>query len=106
MRALRHWFWVLAASLLVGAAFTAAAAPLTRAQALAALARPEATERLAGVARLAEVGVAADADRVLERLTDAVPYVRVAASAAVWRIWSRSGEAGIDALFEIGRAHV
>jgi len=102
MRALRPWVWVFAATLLAVPVFAATAAPLTRTQALAALARPEATERLAGVARLAEIGVAGDADRVLERLVDAVPYVRAAASAAVWQIWSRSGDAGIDALFARG----
>ena len=102
MRALRQCLWAFAATLLVLPVFAATAAPLTRSQALAALAQPEATDRLAGVARLAEIGIARDADRVLERLADAVPYVRAAASAAVWQIWSRSGDAGIDALFARG----
>ena len=43
-----------------------------------------------------------DADRVLARLADTDPKVRAAASAAVWRIWSRSGDPAIDKLFARG----
>ena len=99
MRARRFWACVLAAALLGSAAF---AAQLTRAQALSALAQPGATTRLAAVDRLAEIGLIADADRVLERLSDTDPRVRSAAAAAVWQIWGRSGDPKIDKLFARG----
>lgn len=99
MRALQRWAGVLAIALLAG---TACAASLTRTQALAALARADAEARLAGVDRLAEIGMGADANRVLARLADADRRVRSAAAAAVWQIWGRSGDAGIDALFARG----
>jgi tetratricopeptide (TPR) repeat protein len=99
MRALRPWVCVVAAALLAGAA---AAAELTRAQALAALAQPDAPARLAGVDRLAEIGLIVDADRVLERLGDTDPRVRSSAAAAVWQIWGRSGDPEIDKLFARG----
>jgi len=99
MRALRLWGFVLAAVVL-----TAASQPSqwTRTQALAALVQPVPVARLAGVERLAEIGVMADADRVLDRLGDTDPQVRLAAQAAIWRIWSRSGNLEIDKLFAQG----
>lgn len=99
MRALQRWGCVWAIALFASIAF---AAPLTRTQALAALALPDAEARLAGVDRLAEIGSAADANRVLERLNDADPRVRNASAAAVWQIWGRSGDPKIDALFARG----
>ena len=89
MRALRLWVCALTIALLLGAAH---AAPMTRAQALTALAQADAKARLAGVERLAEIGVQADADRVIQRLGDVDPEVRSASAAAVWQIWSRSGD--------------
>jgi tetratricopeptide (TPR) repeat protein len=99
MRRLRLVALALAAALAAGAA---PAAPLTRAQALHGLERPDATTRLAAVERLGEIGRMDDADRVLARLADADPQVRAGASAAVWRIWSRSGDPAIDKLFAQG----
>ena len=99
MRALRSWVGVLTLALLASAA---CAASLTRTQALAALTRPAAEVRLAGIERLAEIGLAADANRVLERLRDADPRVRQASGAAIWQIWSRSGDPQVDALFARG----
>ena len=87
-------------------AIAAHGAPLTRAQALAALAQPDSRTRLAGVERLAAVGAAADAERVLDRLADADPGVREAAAAAAWQIWGRSGDAAIDQLFARGLAQM
>ncbi|MFZ2651179.1 MAG: tetratricopeptide repeat protein [Burkholderiaceae bacterium] len=80
----------------------ACAAPPTRAQALAALSHSEAAQRLAGVQRLAEIGTMADADRLLGTLADADAHLRIVTTAAVWQIWSRSGDAGIDKLFARG----
>ena len=99
LRARRLWVCVLAAALLASAAL---AAQLTRAQALAALVQPDAGARLAGVDRLAEIGLMVDADRVVERLGDTDPQVRNSAAAAVWQIWGRSGDREIDKLFARG----
>lgn len=97
---------LVATALIVTAAGAVAAPPLTRAQALLALAEPEAAQRLAGVARLAAIGTAADADRLLGRLFDTDPNVREQAGAAIWQLWSRSGDAAIDKLFARGVAQM
>lgn len=99
MQAPRLWVCVLALALLASAA---QAALLTRAQALAALSQADPAARVAAVDRLAEVGSMADAQRVLDRLADAEPLVRNAAAAAVWQIWSRSGDPAIDKLLARG----
>lgn len=75
---------------------------MTRLQALAALSHIEAGQRLVGVQRLAEIGTMADADRLLSTLADADEHMRVVTAAAVWQIWSRSGDAAIDKLFARG----
>ena len=75
---------------------------MTRLQALAALSHIEAGQRLASVQRLAEIGTMADADRLLSTLADADEHMRVVTAAAVWQIWSRSGDAAIDKLFARG----
>lgn len=74
----------------------------TRAQALRALDHAEALQRAKAVERLAEVGTMPDAERVAGRLRDAHPGVRALAQAALWRIWSRSGNAAIDQLLATG----
>jgi tetratricopeptide (TPR) repeat protein len=89
----------LFAALLAGGA---PAAELTRSQAAAALERPDATSRLAAVDRLALIGTMTEADRVLARLADPDARVREAASAAIWRIWGRSGDAAVDKLYAAG----
>ena len=99
MRILRSCSLVLAAAL---AASAPHAAQLTRAQALEAIELPEARARVAGVGRLAEIGRSADADRLLGRLRDTDPQVRGLAAAAMWQIWSRSGDPVIDKLFARG----
>jgi tetratricopeptide (TPR) repeat protein len=93
-----------AASWSVAAAPTpaAAGAAATRAQALAALELSDAQARLDGAIRLGKVGTMPDADRLVDHLSDDDPQVRAAAEASLWRIWSRSGDAKIDALFEQG----
>ena len=90
---------MLSAVLLAGAAH---AAPLSRAQALAALAQADVPTRLAGVERLGRIGLESDAPRVLERLGDVDPGIREATAAAVWQIWGRSGDPKIDRLFSRG----
>ena len=93
----------LSAALLATAA---TAAPMSRPQALVALAQADAAKRAAAVERLADVGRMADAPRVLERLSDVDPEVRSVAAAAIWRIWSRSGDPAIDRLFALGLAQM
>jgi tetratricopeptide (TPR) repeat protein len=99
MRRLRLLGWTLAAALVAG---TAHAAPLTHTQAIAALNGAEPSTRLAGVDRLAEIGAMSDANRLLDRLRDNDARVRELSSLALWRIWSRSGDAAIDRLFATG----
>jgi tetratricopeptide (TPR) repeat protein len=92
-------FVVLGAVLLAGS--VGAQAP-SLAEAREALAQPMAAARLAGVERLAEQGSMEDVERLVARLRDEAPLVREAATAALWRIWSRSGDAEVDALLMRG----
>jgi tetratricopeptide (TPR) repeat protein len=78
------------------------AAPISRAQALKALAQADATVRQAGIERLAEVGNMADARLLVDSLHDEEPALREQAAAALWQIWSRSGDAAIDKLLVRG----
>ena len=82
------------------------AADLSREQALAALARPDVEARLTGIDRLADIGAMADVDLLLGRLGDGDARVRSAATAAIWQIWSRSGDAAIDERFARGVAQM
>lgn len=70
-----------------------------REQALAALTDSDEVTRFNGVLRLAQIGEMGDASAVLDRLRDDDAQVRTAAAGAVWRIWSRSGDADIDRQF-------
>ena len=84
---------LLACVLLGNAAW---AEPTARDQALAALTAPDPVDRFVALEQLADIGAMNDADGVLARLADADPRVRLAASNAIWRIWSRSGDEAID----------
>ena len=79
-----------------------AQAPQTRQQALQALSHADPAQRLAAMLRLADIGTAADAQAVLPRLADRDATVRRVALPAIWRLWGRSGDAAIDALYEQG----
>ncbi len=97
-------FALLLAALL---ALTASAQPLiseirTRAAALEALEHAEARHRLAGVDYIGRTGLAADGPLLVKRLSDPNPYVRELAEEAVWRVWSRSGDAETDRLLAAG----
>ena len=96
-RAVRAVALGLLPALLAGwLSFAAAGQGPDRGQALQSLAHPDALQRAAAVERLAEIGTMADAERVAERLRDEHAGVRERAEAALWRIWSRSGDAAID----------
>ncbi|MGH8724827.1 MAG: tetratricopeptide repeat protein [Burkholderiales bacterium] len=90
--------------LLLAAALTAAAPqafpepPRTREQALAALASGDAATRAEAVVWLANRGGMADAPLLHARLRDESPFVRGYAEQALWLLWGRSGDAGIDRL--------
>ncbi|MEO7940746.1 MAG: tetratricopeptide repeat protein [Burkholderiaceae bacterium] len=96
---------VVALILVLGVHAPAAAQePLNHDQAVQALDNAEATRRLEGMIRLADIGTAADSDVALARLRDDDPVVRRFAVVLVWRVWGRSGDAAIDALYEQGVA--
>lgn len=99
MRTFRTRLLILATAL---ACSTATSEPLTREQALIAIENAESGTRLEGVVRLVEIGGMADSDRLLVKLTDDDPQVRTIATAALWQIWSRSGDADVDKLFARG----
>jgi tetratricopeptide (TPR) repeat protein len=98
------WRVITIACLVLAAAAppSAAAPPLTRTQALDALAQSDPARRLAALHRLAEVGFMPDGLRVSERLRLGGAAERAAAETALWAIWSRSGDAGIDQLLAHG----
>ncbi len=98
------WLWV---SCLVSLPSMAAdALPLTRAQALKALQQTAPAQRLAGVLRLADVGAMQDTETLVLRLSDEAGNVRAEAAAALWKIWSRSGDKQIDMLLARGVAQM
>jgi tetratricopeptide (TPR) repeat protein len=96
-----------AAALLLGVLLAAAAgaqpkAPLTREQALADIQKADVEARRNAAAWLGELGTMADAPVLLTALRDADDTVRALAEHSIWQVWSRSGDAAVDALFEIG----
>ena len=86
------------------AALHAAAADrlLTRSQALAHASSADAKQRRAAVDRLGQVGLMSDARVLLTALHDRDEATRELAEASIWRVWSRSGDAKVDELFERG----
>jgi tetratricopeptide (TPR) repeat protein len=78
------------------------AAEMRRAEALAALDDVQASARYAAVERLGAVGTMADATALVKALRDDDEDVRRGAEAALWRVWSRSGDAAVDALYATG----
>jgi hypothetical protein len=65
---------------------------------------PEARRR--GVQMLAETGTMDDVPRLVLALRDPDLLVRALAERALWEVWSRSGDAGIDELLAIGIAQL
>jgi len=98
----RRWLAMLFLVLAVGASSALGADPLSREQALRALASAQAEMRHAAVLRLAEIGRMQDAMPLLARLKDEDDDVREAAQLALWAVWSRSGDEKIDALLAQG----
>jgi tetratricopeptide (TPR) repeat protein len=76
--------------------------PKSRQQALAQLAGSETNARLEAIVWLANHGVMADAPRLDALLRDDNALVRDYAEQGLWALWSRSGDAAIDALMARG----
>jgi tetratricopeptide (TPR) repeat protein len=91
-----------ALSIALLAGMTADGAELTREQAAVELSQPEPQVRRDAAARLGEVGTMADVKALVTALRDVDADTRERAEQALWRIWSRSGDAGVDALYQIG----
>lgn len=100
----RFRFLVVVLALLVPA--FAADSGSTRREALAALSQPDPALRRAGAQRLGEVGTGSDADQLVRALRDPDAAVRALAAASLWKVWARSGERGIDALYQRGIAQM
>ena len=83
----------------------------SRAQALAALKKPDPQERRRGALGLETVGRMDDAPALIAALRDPDEVVRAVAEEALWAVWSRSGDERADGLLrrgiaEIGAGHV
>jgi tetratricopeptide (TPR) repeat protein len=73
-----------------------------RAQALAALKKPDPQERRRGALGLETAGRMEDAPALIAALRDPDELVRAIAEEALWAVWSRSGDARVDELFKRG----
>lgn len=94
---------VLAMVLLLALLTTAASPafpepPKSRAEALAALKNADTATRAEAVVWIANRGTMADAPLLHERLRDESALVRNFAEQGLWLLWTRSGDAAIDAL--------
>ncbi|MBI4589402.1 MAG: tetratricopeptide repeat protein [Candidatus Rokubacteria bacterium] len=76
--------------------------PLTREQALEALARADIESRRQGAAWLGDTGLMADVPLLVKALRDADEVVRALAEHSLWQVWSRSGDPEVDSLFQFG----
>ena len=78
----------------------------TRAAALSALGHPDVRYRAAGIGYIGRTGLAADGPLLVKLLSDPDRYVRGLAEEAVWRVWSRSGDAEVDRVLAAGVEHM
>ena len=78
----------------------------TRAAALMALEHPDVRYRVAGIGYIGRTGLAADGPLLVKLLSDPDRYVRGLAEEAVWRVWSRSGDAEVDRVLAAGVEHM
>jgi tetratricopeptide (TPR) repeat protein len=93
---------LLASALTLAAGLAFPEPPKSRDGALAALRSAETTERMEAIVWLANYGSMTDAPRLHERLRDESALVRDYAERALWALWSRSGDAKVDALMARG----
>jgi len=97
-----HFMNVALLSLLLLAGPAAQAQGLNREQAVQALSATDSVARAEAASRLGEVGTMADAALLARALRDPDEDVRDSAEQAMWRVWSRSGNAEVDALYATG----
>ena len=76
--------------------------PLTREQALANIATGDVEARRQAAAWLGDLGTMADVSALLAALRDDDEVVRALAEHSCWQVWSRAGDAEVDALFQVG----
>jgi len=81
-------------------------ADTARGAALRNLASSSPAERVEGITWIATKGRYADAEFLVQRLTDENPQVRHVAEQGLWVLWSRSGDKAIDALLAKGVAEM
>jgi tetratricopeptide (TPR) repeat protein len=96
----------LAGVLTALALMTAAEAGPSRADALAALTAVDVEARRVGASTLLETGTLSDAPALVGARRDSDAQVRRLAEAALWAVWSRSGDATIDGILETGIAQM
>ena len=102
---MRTWCMMAAIAMMLACGWVSAARQNddeTRKLALAQLHSPDADLRLAACAVLGEIGRQEDLPLVQRHLFDDDERVRGTAEATIWSIWSRSGDAATDRLFERG----
>jgi len=97
-----HALLIIFASMLLLPGPTAQAGELSREQAVKRLSHVTAQARREATARLGEVGIMADVPALLKALRDSDEDTRQRAEQAIWRIWARSGNQEVDALYETG----
>ncbi|MBI4593938.1 MAG: tetratricopeptide repeat protein [Candidatus Rokubacteria bacterium] len=80
----------------------AAAAELSREQALRDLAGRDVGARREAAQTLGAMGIMTDAPRLVAALRDPDPLVRATAERSLWLIWGRSGDDEVDLMFQVG----
>jgi tetratricopeptide (TPR) repeat protein len=89
-------------SILLLAGPAALAEEVKREQALRALSGVDVQARRDAAVRLGEVGTMSDVKLLVEALRDDDEETRERAEQAMWRIWARSGDDEVDALYQTG----
>ena len=92
----------LALVLAMAPAGAAVTPPLTREQALANIAKGDVKARRQAAAWLGDLGTMADVTALRQALRDDDEVVRALGEHSLWQVWSRAGDAEIDALFQLG----
>jgi tetratricopeptide (TPR) repeat protein len=93
---------LLAATLTLAWGFAFPAEPASRKEALAALQSADAATRAEAIVWIANRGEPADDDLLHGALRDESALVRSYAEQGLWLLWSRSGDAAVDALLARG----
>ncbi len=97
---------LVAGVLAVGHAGHVAGAELSRAQAIRQLSSGKPDARRSAVERLGAIGRMADSRTLAALLLDPDENTRQAAELSLWRIWGRSGDARVEAVFRRGLAQM